>query len=161
MKNLRKKKVINKNSLIESVDEIPEASAQVKYSDVCAKKDVDFLKSLKVDEKSIGTFKEKLRLTSLYRKKMLSDRTIDLLEWFPYFFTCPDLVSWHSIYSWYTPTHFNTYLPFDRYCMILENLINWPAKNFLINGLSIQSTCEKYWDSISWTILSLRCGQKM
>lgn len=93
MKNLRRKKNINKGALTENVDKMPESNAQHQYSDICAKKDVDFLKSLRVDENNMGTIKEKLKLTSSYRKKMLSDLSIDLLECFPYFFTCPNLVS--------------------------------------------------------------------
>lgn len=92
---------ISMDSLAGKVDKMPESNVQNQYSDICAKKDVDLLKSLKVDKINMGTFKEKLKLTSSYRKKMLSDLSIDLLECFPYFFTCPKLVSWVCPFSYF------------------------------------------------------------
>lgn len=93
MKNLRQKKKINKNALHQIVDNTPEMTTPLQYSEICAKKDVDFLKSTKVDDENMGIIKEKLKLTSSYRKKMVNDPSIDFLEYFPYFFTFPNLVS--------------------------------------------------------------------
>lgn len=93
MKNLRQKKKINKNAFRQIVYNTPETTTLLQYSEMCAKKDVDFLKSTKVDEENMEIIKEKLKLTSSYRKKMVNDPSIDLLEFFPYFFTSPNLVS--------------------------------------------------------------------
>lgn len=94
MKNFRKREKINKAILSTDVDNnIPIANTSAQYSDVSAKKDVELLKSTKVEPSNMSTIKEKLKLTSSYRTKMITESSIDLLEWFPYFFTCPALVS--------------------------------------------------------------------
>lgn len=91
MKNLRKK--FKKNEALPHVNNTVDTSSQSPYTEIRAKEDVDFLKSTKADSDHMEIIKEKLKLTSSYRKKMLADVSIDLLEWFPYFFTCPELVS--------------------------------------------------------------------
>lgn len=68
---------------------------QKPYSDSDAAKDVDWLKSTVVNEKNMAEIKEKIKLTSTHRKKLLIDMSTDLLELFPYFFTNPKLVSPH------------------------------------------------------------------
>lgn len=45
------------------------------------------------DEKNIQILKDNLRVTREYRRKILYDKNIDLLEKFPYFFVNTDLVS--------------------------------------------------------------------
>lgn len=64
----------------------------VQYSDTQAAADVEFLKSTKVNNGNIVAIKVKLKLTFVYRRKLLTDLNIDLLEYFPYFFTNPELV---------------------------------------------------------------------
>lgn len=88
MKNLRIKRGIKKtkNASIEDAE-------GEQYTDSFAIKDVAWLKSTIAEEKNMDTIKEKLKLSSSYRKKLLKDKSIDLLEVFPYFFTCPQLVS--------------------------------------------------------------------
>lgn len=95
MKNLRKKK--NSRKAVDGSQEDDNTSVRNPYSDVEAAKDVDLLKSMKVDEKSMETIMEKIKLTTSYRKKMMKDLSIDLLETFPYFFTHPKLVSLRSL----------------------------------------------------------------
>lgn len=63
-----------------------------KISDEEAKADIDFLKTILVNEENIGLIKEKLIATKSYRLKMMEELEIDLLEMFPYFFTNPSLV---------------------------------------------------------------------
>lgn len=93
MKNLRKKKHIKRKSVVKNVHSTETiTSAPTQYTEIHAKEDVDFLKSTKVDADNMEIIKEKIKLTASYRQKMLNDLSIDLLEWFPYFFTCPDLV---------------------------------------------------------------------
>lgn len=82
MKNLRRK---TKKPITEIEREC------VPYSDAQAAEDVEFLKSSKVNAENILTIKEKIKQTSAYRAKMLTNLTIDLLEQFPYFFTDPAL----------------------------------------------------------------------
>lgn len=48
--------------------------------------------SLTTDNTSIETLKVHLQTTRGFRIKLISDGRIDLLEMFPYFFVCPDLV---------------------------------------------------------------------
>ncbi|XP_055306986.1 uncharacterized protein LOC129571243 [Sitodiplosis mosellana] len=57
-----------------------------------AKEDVVFLKSLIVTEENMAIFAEKLNFTREYRLKLLLDKEIHLKEWFPYFFTHPQLI---------------------------------------------------------------------
>lgn len=57
-----------------------------------AEQDVQFLKSLIVTDENMSIFAEKLNSTRKYRLKLLLDKGIHLKEWFPYFFTHPQLV---------------------------------------------------------------------
>lgn len=61
-------------------------------SDEEAKSDIDFLKTVLVNDENIGLIKEKLIATRSYRLKMMEELDIDLLEMFPHFFTNPSLV---------------------------------------------------------------------
>lgn len=88
MKNLRHKKGIKKTR-----NASVEVAESKQYTDLAATKDVAWLKSTITEDKNMETIKEKIKLTSSYRKKLLKDKSIDLLEVFPYFFTCPQLVS--------------------------------------------------------------------
>lgn len=83
----RRKKVI---SVIDENDNDTDTCDQ--YSDTQAAADVEHLKSTKVNDGNIVAIKEKLKLTLVYRRKLLKDLSIDLLEYFPYFFTNPELV---------------------------------------------------------------------
>lgn len=124
MKNLRNKKKTNK----ELVEFTPNTIAQTEYSDICAKKDVEFLKSTKVDANSMEIIKEKLKLTSSYRKRLINDISVDLLEYFPYFFTCPDLVSMaHEL---------NCYIFSHRYIKCRWILSNWKHQKWAIVNVS-------------------------
>lgn len=48
--------------------------------------------SLTTDDASMQTLKTHLQTTRGFRTKLILDGPIDLLEMFPYFFVCPDLV---------------------------------------------------------------------
>lgn len=91
MKNFRRKKAVKKakSGTGEGVD----ATDGNSYSDFDAERDVNLLKSTKVDENNMAMIKEKIKFTHSYRQNMFKDLTIDLLESFPYFFTHPKLVS--------------------------------------------------------------------
>lgn len=51
------------------------------------------LKSTIVNQENLELIKEKLKITSTYRSRLFTDRNINLLEQFPFFFTNPELVS--------------------------------------------------------------------
>lgn len=57
-----------------------------------AANDVIYLKSLIVSEENMEIFIEKLNSTRNYRLIMLQDKTVNLKEHFPYFFTNPEMV---------------------------------------------------------------------
>lgn len=61
------------------------------------KDNVQILKNTVVNDSNMDLIKSKLQSTSQYRLKMLEDKSIDLLENFPYFFANPMLVRENSI----------------------------------------------------------------
>lgn len=99
MKNLRQKDCVKK-TLKEAVGEKDRNDTRIckPYTDIDAEKDVGLLKFTKVTEINMEDIKEKIKLTSKHRRKMLEDMSVDLLEQFPYFFTNPELVSTHRCY---------------------------------------------------------------
>lgn len=78
-----KSKVSNSSQLDENASPI---------SDDEAISSVLLLKSLVVTEENMETFIQKLNLTREYRQRMLLEKSINLKEQFPYFFTHPLLV---------------------------------------------------------------------
>lgn len=65
----------------------------IMYTDENAKTDVEFLKTCLVTPVTLPVIKEKLLLTTKYRKTMCKDPNTDLRTIFPYFYTHPELVS--------------------------------------------------------------------
>lgn len=61
-------------------------------SDTFARNIIQSLKSVVVNEQSIGFIKTKLAETTEYRLKMLQNKDVDLRVEFPYFYTNPELV---------------------------------------------------------------------
>lgn len=57
-----------------------------------AEQEFEWLKSIKIDRNNIHKVEEKLKLTSAYRKQLMLDPLIDVLEYFPYLFTHPELL---------------------------------------------------------------------
>lgn len=57
-----------------------------------SEQDVQILKATVVNDASSLEIHSKLKSTLSYRTKMLENRSLDLLELFPYFFTNPSLV---------------------------------------------------------------------
>lgn len=98
LKNLRRRNILQGIRTEDDVD-VEDAQTRDRYSDIQAAADVKFLKSVKVNDENIQTIKEKIKLTSVYRKNMLNDLCMDLLENFPYFFTNPELVN--TIYFYF------------------------------------------------------------
>lgn len=68
------------------------ATAYMNNSEESARNDVEFLKSVIVNDRNLESIKAKLISTSEYRSKMLEDKEIDLRIEFPYFFISPNLV---------------------------------------------------------------------
>lgn len=93
MKNRRRRDNCNQETT-----RVEDAHTCDQYSEIQAAIDVNFLKSTKVNNENIQIVEGKLRLTAAYRKKMLNDLSIDLLETFPYFFTNPELVRTRHFY---------------------------------------------------------------
>lgn len=79
-------------SIAKSKKEIIEANKSQIYTSSDAAKDVCWLKSAAVNDENMTEIMHKIKSTCPYRKKMLDDLSIDLLESFPYFFTNPKLV---------------------------------------------------------------------
>lgn len=69
----------------------PDSVCQEENEKICTGT-VEMLKSTVVNESNMDLIKSNLKLTSQYRLKMLHDKSIDLLESFPYFFVDPKLV---------------------------------------------------------------------
>lgn len=67
----------------ESMDESDDASHE---------EDIEILKMTVVSPDNLELIKTKLMSTAKFRLKMLENKSIDLLEFFPYFFTNPELV---------------------------------------------------------------------
>lgn len=55
--------------------------------------DLLFLKTVVVSPNTIDEIRQKLMITRDKRDEMVKEDTIDYLEHFPFFFTCPNLVS--------------------------------------------------------------------
>lgn len=60
--------------------------------DELARNDIEFLKSVTVNEGNMQIIKEKLISSAEYRMRMLKDHHIELRVEYPYFYTYPDLV---------------------------------------------------------------------
>lgn len=56
------------------------------------KQDIEVLKATIVNESNLPEIQTKLKSTLAYRQKLLENRELDLKEFFPYFFTDPELV---------------------------------------------------------------------
>lgn len=82
---------INVNA-IESQSEGIENIARSDTTEELARVDIEYLKTVVVNESSIEMIKDKLVSTAEYRSKMLDDKQTDLRIEFPYFFTHADLV---------------------------------------------------------------------
>lgn len=88
MKNLR-----HKMGIVKTEKETGVSKERQSYTRSDAAKDVCWLKSAAVNKDNMSEIMEKIKSTSSYRREMLGDVSIDLLESFPYFFTNPKLVS--------------------------------------------------------------------
>lgn len=65
----------------------------IEYTEDVAEKDIEYLRTAKINSSNMPIIKEKLLLTMDFRKKICENSDINLLERFPYFFVCPELVS--------------------------------------------------------------------
>lgn len=88
-----------------------------------AEHDVLFLKSLIVTDENMPIFAEKLNSTREYRLKLLLDKEIHLKEWFPYFFTHPQLV----LFTLYGQFHVIFSNVFDHSQVLMEFSLAHPA----------------------------------
>lgn len=88
-----KKRKLNESSVIdyeimdgdESIDSAEDVTDRQRI-------DVEDLKSKLVSDSNMCEIKAKLKFTLSYRSKLLENKSLDLLETFPYFFTVPKLV---------------------------------------------------------------------
>lgn len=94
LKNFRQRIGIGKTR-----NEIDENNDRQNYTSLNAAKDFSWLKSAAVNDENMAEIMQKIKSTCTYRKKMLDDLSIELLESFPYFFTHPKLVSTPSHHS--------------------------------------------------------------
>lgn len=90
----KKQRINEVNEDIEIEDEnVNNISTADEYTEHEAKTDLEFLKSVVVNDNTLSIFKEKLTLTLSYRINLVKDNETDLLVNFPYFFTYPELVN--------------------------------------------------------------------
>lgn len=76
-----------------TADQIVVQDEQIEIDPNTAKNEVDLLKEIIVNPQNMDVIKEKLRLTVKYRSEMVKNKSTDLLQCFPYFFTNAELVS--------------------------------------------------------------------
>lgn len=91
IKYLRRQSNLSKAS-VETDESEPDNEIQENYEKNC-QENLDILKTTIVNDSNMALIKSKLEATSQYRLKLLQDKSIDLLETFPYFFVDPKLVS--------------------------------------------------------------------
>lgn len=60
-------------------------------------REVAILRSLLVNEENMLIIKQKLAKTIKLRSRLVNDDNVNLLERFPYFYTCPELVNWNLL----------------------------------------------------------------
>lgn len=87
IKYLRGVKRSESRESLHCVDEIDDCD-----DTACEEEDIEILKSTVVSASNLDLIKTKLVSSTRYRLKMLENKSIDLLENFPYFFTNPELV---------------------------------------------------------------------
>lgn len=95
----------------ETEDSESDIDNQDNHEKLC-KNDIEILKTTIVNDDNMKLIKSKLEATSQYRLKMLQDKSIDLLETFPYFFVDPNLVSKIDMGSESIPHIFSIIFPF-------------------------------------------------
>lgn len=74
------------------IEEQEEANLTMEYTAENAKADIEFLRTLPVNDTNMAIIEEKLMLTLKYRAAICEEHP-NFLERFPYFFTHPALVS--------------------------------------------------------------------
>lgn len=95
LKNIREAK--KKFELNKINSNIPSAARPIieqmsELSNADAHNELKLLKTMVVEPQNMATIIEKLNLTRTYRHKILLDKELNLKEWFPFFFTHPQLV---------------------------------------------------------------------
>lgn len=76
-----------------AINEDPgEANLTMKYTDENAKDDIEFLRTVAVNDTNMPIIEEKLMMTLKHRAVICADNHPNLLERFPYFFTHAGLV---------------------------------------------------------------------
>lgn len=100
LKNIREAK--KKFELNKMNSNIPSAARPIieqisEFSDTDADNELKLLKTMIVEPQTMTTIIEKLNLTRTYRHKILLDKELNLKEWFPFFFTHPQLVRYSEI----------------------------------------------------------------
>lgn len=87
----KKRAAIRKQRKKEDADQISDQEIASEENNV--QTDFDILKATIVTNESMKFIKRKLVATQQYRQQMLADLNSHLIECFPYFFACPELVS--------------------------------------------------------------------
>lgn len=74
-------------------------NSSIVLDEALLKKDIDYLKNTVVNSSNLNSIKEKLISTKDLRMKMLTNKELDLMITFPYFFTHSELVNIFSLYD--------------------------------------------------------------
>lgn len=91
MSAIKVRRLADKRSKSITNEDAEEANLTMNYSDENAKDDIEFLRTVAVNETSMPIIEEKLMMTLKYRAVICADNP-NLLERFPYFFTHAALV---------------------------------------------------------------------